>query len=166
MLGIGSAGLADHVLLAIDNVMPRTAMPVVVAREVENAGTGEIERHIEVVGKLIKEMTGIGGFISSGAIICAAHVGASAHAQVWPALPHPECVQAHGDHWWCDALMLTGFRVTRLSSIDGALRAVRDHGARVGKRRSEGLGPPAETCHKEGCPAAKGDAPLAPSRTT
>ena len=72
---IGCAALRDEVISAIDLVVPGTAVPVVVTREVEYARSLHIECDVEVVGLLIKEVARIGPFVAAGAVVGAAHVG-------------------------------------------------------------------------------------------
>ncbi len=82
---------------AIDDVMPGAAVPVIVAREVEDAGILNIERDVEIVGELVEEMAGIGAFVAAGAVVGASHVGAGADALIGPAVPGAVGVVADGD---------------------------------------------------------------------
>ena len=52
-VGVGRARFPNQMIDAIHFVMPRTAMPVIVAGEIENAGIFHLERNIEVIGNLI-----------------------------------------------------------------------------------------------------------------
>ena len=50
MKRIGRAAFLDDVVAAVYDVMPRAAVPVVVAREVKDARAFDVERDVEVVG--------------------------------------------------------------------------------------------------------------------
>ena len=62
-------------------------MPMVVAGKVENSRARDIQRDIEIVGRLIKEMTGVGPLVAAGAVVGAAHVGPDADPLIRPTLP-------------------------------------------------------------------------------
>ena len=51
---VGRAGFPDDVIVSVDNVMPRAAVPMVVAGEIQNAAAFELERDIEIVRKLVR----------------------------------------------------------------------------------------------------------------
>src|SRR5207302_4255119 len=85
---------------AIDDVMPGAAVPVIVAREVEDARALEVERDVEIVGELEEEMAGIGAFVAAAAVISASHVGAGADVLIGPAVPGAVGVVADGDDGW------------------------------------------------------------------
>ena len=55
-IGIGGAGLAHHVVGAVDDVVPRAPVPVVGAHEVEDARALDVERHVAIVGGLAQEV--------------------------------------------------------------------------------------------------------------
>src|SRR5665213_2615748 len=74
-------------VVAVDFVVPGTAVPVVIADEIENAGRLHIQRDIEIVGILIEEVRRVRALVASSAIVGAAHVSARADALVGPALP-------------------------------------------------------------------------------
>ena len=76
-----------EVVLSIHDIMPRAAMPMVVAGEVKNAGACNIECDIEIVGGLIKEMAGVSAFVAAATVVSAPHVGADANALLWPKVP-------------------------------------------------------------------------------
>ena len=80
--------LSHEVVGAVHLVVPGTAVPVVVAGEIENAGALDVERDVVVVGQLIEEVGSVGPFVAASPVIRAAHVSASADALVGPALPH------------------------------------------------------------------------------
>jgi hypothetical protein len=82
---------------AIHLVVPRAAVPVVIADEIDLARAFDIQGDVAVLTQLIQEVRGIGPFVAARAIIGAAHVGADANALVGPAIPHAVGVQAHGD---------------------------------------------------------------------
>lgn len=85
--GIGGAGLADDVVVAIDLVVPGAPVPVVVADEVEDAGRFQVEGDVEIIGFLVEEVGGVGAFVAAAAVVGAAHVGALADSLVGPAVP-------------------------------------------------------------------------------
>ena len=95
----GSAVLVSRTMwtCAIDFVVPGAAVPVVVADEVEDAGTFDVERDVAVVGELIEEVGGVGALVAAGAVVGAAHVGARADALVGPVVPHAISVETDGD---------------------------------------------------------------------
>ena len=90
------------VICAVDGVVPWAAVPMVVAREIHDPGTGDVEGDILVVGELVEEMTGVSAFVAAGAIVGAAHVGAHAEALDGPMLPLAIGVEADGDRRWFD----------------------------------------------------------------
>ena len=97
MKRIGRAAFLDDVVSAVYDVMPRAAVPVVVAREVKDAGAFHVERDVEIVGELVEEVTGVGAFIAPAAIIGAAHVGARSDPLVGPSLPQPVRIESDWD---------------------------------------------------------------------
>src|SRR5215471_1669500 len=76
-------------------IMPRTSVPMVVAGEVKNSRSLNVQRHILVLGQLVQKVTGVGSFISTTPIIRASHVGAHADALIGPALPLPVSIQTN-----------------------------------------------------------------------
>src|SRR4051812_18700107 len=76
--------------------MPWAAVPMVISDEGENARALDIESDIFVLGKLIKEVTGIGAFISAAAVIGATHVGPSSNSLEGPAVPLAGRLQGNG----------------------------------------------------------------------
>jgi hypothetical protein len=50
---IRGAGLLDNVVLVVHLIVPRAAVPVVVADKVEDAGRLDVQRNVEVIGFLI-----------------------------------------------------------------------------------------------------------------
>src|SRR5712664_1697612 len=105
MVGIGGAGFLNDVIVSVHDIMPRAAMPMVVASEIEDARSSEIESDVGIVSKLIQEVARISGFVSARAVVGAAHVSACSDAHVRPALPHSQCISAHGDHRRLGTLM-------------------------------------------------------------
>ena len=69
-------------------------MPMIVAREIENASPFHVERDVEVVGKLVKEMAGVRPFVATATVIRAAHVSAHADSLLRPSIPHAIGIQA------------------------------------------------------------------------
>ena len=100
---IGGAGFLHDVVRAVHVVMPRAAVPVIVAGEVEHAGAFHVERHVVVVGQLIEEMGGVGPLVAASPVVGAAHVGARADALIRPAVPHAVRIQTHGNDGLCRA---------------------------------------------------------------
>src|SRR5262245_50609735 len=97
MVWIGGAGLAHDVVRPIHFVMPRAAMPMIVANEIENTRSSDIQRHVFVFCQLIEEMAGICAFVSAAPVISAAHVCARADALIRPALPLAIGIQPNGN---------------------------------------------------------------------
>ena len=96
---ISRAGFLNDMIGTINFVMPRAAVPMVAAHEVEHAGPGDIERDVVIIGELVNEMAGIGAFIAASAVVSAAHVGARADALVRPLVPHSIGVKSNRDNW-------------------------------------------------------------------
>src|SRR6516162_9343925 len=90
---VRGAGLLNDMVQSIHFIMPRTSMPMVVAGEIKNSRSLNVQRHIPVLGQLVEKVTGVCAFISAAAIIRAAHVGAHANALVWPAVPLSVSIQ-------------------------------------------------------------------------
>src|SRR3954468_23703291 len=95
---ISRAGLLDNMFGAIDHVTPGAAVPVIVAREIENARAFHIQGHVVVIGELIEKVAGVGAAISTGAIVRAAHVSARAEALQWPFFPLAVGIKADWNH--------------------------------------------------------------------
>ena len=66
-------------ILAVYFKMPRTAVPMIEPREIEDPRSGYVEGNIEVWPLLIKKMRCIGTFVPAASIIGTAHV--CAHSQ-------------------------------------------------------------------------------------
>src|SRR5688572_7021545 len=98
MIGITRAGFLHDEVAPIHHVMPRTAVPVIVACEVKNACALDIEGHVEVIRVLAEKMAGVGGLVCTASIVGATHVGAHADALLRPALPHSIRVKADWDY--------------------------------------------------------------------
>src|SRR5207247_1324218 len=75
---IGGARLLDDVVGAVEQVMPRAAVPVIGPDEIEDARTLGIQRYVAVFGVLTEKMARVCGLIAAGAVIGAAHVRALA----------------------------------------------------------------------------------------
>ena len=71
---------------------------MVVAGEVEHARAFHIERDIEVVGGLIKEVAGVGPLIAAAAVVSAPHIRPSADPLIRPALPLPQRIKSDRNH--------------------------------------------------------------------
>ena len=99
MVWIRCAGLLNQVVNAIDLIMPRTPVPMIIARKIKHARPLDIERDIFILSKLVEEMAGVCAFIAATPIVGAPHVGARADAQIRPALPLPVRVQTNRDDW-------------------------------------------------------------------
>ena len=97
MQRIDCTAFRDDVVGTVYDVMPRAAVPVVVAREVKDAGAFYIKRDVEIAGELVEEVTGISALITAAAIIGAAHVSARSDTLVGPSLPQPIRIQSNGD---------------------------------------------------------------------
>ncbi len=95
MIGIGRAGFPNEIILSIHHEMPRAAVPMIVASEVENARTFDIESDVEIVGDLVKEMAGVRPFVAAAPIVGAAHISPHPDPLLRPALPHPVSIQSH-----------------------------------------------------------------------
>ncbi len=95
MIGIGRAGFPHEIILSIHHVMPRAAVPMIVAGEVENARTFDIESDVEIVGDLVKEMAGVRPFVAAAPIVGAAHISPHPDPLLRPALPHAVGIQPH-----------------------------------------------------------------------
>src|SRR5690242_17813680 len=102
MVWIGAGCFFHNVIGAVHFVMPRTSVPMIVTREIQNAAAFHIERHIAIVCKLVKKVTGVGAFVCPAAIVSAAHVSTDADALHWPAIPLTIRVQANGNFRWLD----------------------------------------------------------------
>ena len=89
LVRVGGAGLLDDVVGAVDLVVPRAAVPVVVAGEVQDAAASDVERDVEVVGRSGRGSAGVGRAVAAVAVVGAAHVGAHADALLGPAVPLP-----------------------------------------------------------------------------
>src|SRR5688572_21399174 len=96
---IGGSCFLDDVFRSVNDVAPRTAMPMIVTRKIKNAVAGDIERNVVVRGKLIKVMAGVRAAIAAGAVVCAAHVSARADALPRPLVPLSISIQANGNRW-------------------------------------------------------------------
>ena len=88
----------NDMVSAVDGVVPWTAVPMVVASEVEDSRAGDVECDVFVFGELIEEMAGVGAFVSAAAIVGAAHVSASADALIRPAVPLAIGIEDKGNH--------------------------------------------------------------------
>ena len=97
MIRIGGAGFLNDVVGTVHFVMPRAAVPMVVASEVEESRAGDVECDVFVFGELIEEMAGVGAFVAAAAVISAAHVGAHADALIRPAVPLAVGIEANGN---------------------------------------------------------------------
>ena len=86
-VGIRRAGLLNDVVGAIDLVVPGTAVPVVVADEVKDTGSLNVQRDVEIVGELVQEVGSVGPFVAAGSVVGAAHVGPRADPLIRPAFP-------------------------------------------------------------------------------
>src|SRR5437867_2732234 len=98
MVGVGRAGFLNDIVGAIDLIMPRTAVPVVVAGKVQYPGALHIERHVEIVGELVEEVGSIGSLVSARPVIGAAHIRPGTDPLIGPALPHAVSVESDGDY--------------------------------------------------------------------
>ena len=65
---------------AVHFIVPGTAVPLVVAGEIKNSRTLQVERNVVVDGQLIRK-----------------HLRANADTLIGPALPHAVGVQPHGN---------------------------------------------------------------------
>ena len=63
------AGLLDDVIGAVNLVVPRTAMPVIVPGEVKNAGAFDIKGHVVGVRKLREEMARVGSVVAAAPVV-------------------------------------------------------------------------------------------------
>ena len=100
---VGSARVAllHQMIGPIDDIVPRAAMPVVVAGEVKHASSFHIERHIVVLGELVEKMARVRAFIAAAPVVGAAHVGARTDDPlIRPALPLPIRIQPDGNDRW------------------------------------------------------------------
>jgi hypothetical protein len=95
--GVSGGGFLDDVIDAIDFVMPGTAVPVIIAGEVENTWAVDVQGDVERFRLLIKKVAGIGGFIATGTVVGAAHIGAGTDTLVWPAVPLFIGIECDGD---------------------------------------------------------------------
>ena len=98
MSRIKSAAVLEDVIRSVNLVMPGTSVPVIVAREVKNAGAFKVNRNIEIVRELVQVVACVGAFVSAAAIICAYHIGPGADSLIGPTIPHPVGVNAHRDN--------------------------------------------------------------------
>src|SRR5436853_24858 len=71
---VGRAGLLNDELLSIDNVLPRAAVPVVVAGKPKNSWAQFVQHNIMRVVDLADEMGGIGVVIAASTVERAPHV--------------------------------------------------------------------------------------------
>src|SRR5262249_37677201 len=98
-VGIAGAGFLDDMIHAVNLIMPRAAMPVVVASEVKNASALEVQGNVAILSELVKEVSRIGAFVAPAPIVSATHVSARANPLVRPSVPHPVGIEPHGDYW-------------------------------------------------------------------
>jgi hypothetical protein len=61
---------------------------MVVTREAKDSLAFQIERHVKVIAKLVKEMAGVRPLIAAPAVIGAPQIGASTDTLIRPAVPH------------------------------------------------------------------------------
>src|SRR5579859_5606606 len=78
---------------AINIVMPRAPVPVVVTREVEDARAGHVQSDIVIVRELVKKMAGIRSLVPAPAVVGAPHVRAFTDPLIRPSFPLPISVQ-------------------------------------------------------------------------
>ena len=97
LIWVGRARFLDDVSASVDFVEPGAAVPMIVAREVKNARTLNVERNIVGIGKLIEEVAGISAFVAAASIVSAAHVSARTDALDRPTFPLAVSVEADGD---------------------------------------------------------------------
>ncbi|HIJ66152.1 MAG TPA: hypothetical protein HPP77_09405 [Candidatus Hydrogenedentes bacterium] len=95
---VGAARLLDDMVRAVDLVVPRAPVPVVVPSEIEDAWALDIEGYVEIIGLLVQEMAGVGALVSAGPVVGAAHIGSRAYANVGPSIPHTIRIQSHGNY--------------------------------------------------------------------
>ncbi len=95
---IGGAGFLHNVITPVDLIVPWAAVPVVVADEIQLAGSFDIESDIKIVGELIEEVRGVGALVSSLAVVRTAHVGSGSDALVRPAVPKKIGIGPDGNH--------------------------------------------------------------------
>src|SRR6266550_3509427 len=74
-------------------IMPGAAMPMIVAREIDNSAPCHIKSDIEIIGQLIQEMTGIGSFVSTAPIVGAAHISPRPNPLNRPTVPLTVSIQ-------------------------------------------------------------------------
>src|SRR6266850_4089940 len=99
---MGGAGFLNNAIRSINLIMPGTAMPMIVTREIEDPLPFEVQRYIAVLAQLVKKVTGIGSFVPPAPIIRAAHVRPGSHPQIRPPFPLCVSIQSHGNDWWFD----------------------------------------------------------------
>ncbi len=97
LVRIGRRTFADDVVGPVDFVMPRAAVPVVIAGEAKLARRLEIERHVEVVGLLIQKCAGVGVAIAAGPVVGAAHIRPQSDSLDRPLIPLPHGIQTNRD---------------------------------------------------------------------
>ena len=93
---------ADHAIAAVHYKMPGASMPVIEAREVENARRANVERHVEIIGFLIQKVARIRSLIPTLAVVRAPHVRALSDPLLRPTIPHTVSVEAD----WQDGRLL------------------------------------------------------------
>src|SRR5580765_594537 len=97
---VRGAGLLNDMVQSVHFVMPGTSMPMVVAGKIENSRSLDVQRHIPVLGQLIKKMTGVCSFIPATPVIRAAHIGTHANALIRPVVPLPVSIETHRNARW------------------------------------------------------------------
>ena len=84
---VRGATFLHEVVDPVDLVVPGAPVPVVVADEIKHPRTGDIERDVEIVAKLVEVMRGVRALVASAAVVGASHVGAGADPLVRPMVP-------------------------------------------------------------------------------
>jgi hypothetical protein len=101
MIWSRAARFLHEMVYAIDFIMPRASMPMIVTGEIENARPLQVEGNVLVFRQLVEEMAGISAFISPTPVVGATHVRACADALLRPSLPKPIGITTDGNDWRC-----------------------------------------------------------------
>jgi len=64
MQRIAGTAFLNNVILTVNDIVPGTAMPMVIAGKHENPSSLNIESNVEIIGKLVKKVRCIGAFVA------------------------------------------------------------------------------------------------------
>src|SRR5438552_2602406 len=99
MIRIGSTGFAEGEVRSVDDIVPRTAVPVVVSNEAYDSRPFDIDSHVPIVRKLIQVVGGIRRLVAAAPVVRAPDKRLLANSQDGPTLPLQVGIVSYGNGW-------------------------------------------------------------------